>query len=269
MKKSDSDYERVSFPNSRVATFDIGRLSRKKHHIVGLLEVDITKAKTEIKNQLKAGNNTGVMPWLLKVIADTVAENKQVQAMNTTGNRQYVFKDVDISSPLERQINGQRVPLMMVCRKANTKSIEEIAEEIQASAKQKVSDESDYVLSEKSGSAAQKLFFNLPQFLRMLIWNYILRHPKSIKESMGSVIVTNIGSKNMNGWIIPKSIHNLCFGIGGISRKPWVVENEIRIRTILCLTVIFNHDSVDGMSASQFTARLVKNIESGYGLTDV
>jgi pyruvate/2-oxoglutarate dehydrogenase complex dihydrolipoamide acyltransferase (E2) component len=37
-------------------------------------------------------------------------------------------------------------------------------------------------------------------------------------------------------------------------------------REILNLTVMFNHDVVDGAPAARFTRRLVELIESGYGL---
>ena len=79
---------------------------------------------------------------------------------------------------------------------------------------------------------------------------------------MGTAVITSGGiTGRFHGWIIPKSIHNLAFGIGSISKKPWVVKNEIQIRDILNLTILFDHDVVDGAPAARFTAQLVKNIE--------
>jgi pyruvate/2-oxoglutarate dehydrogenase complex dihydrolipoamide acyltransferase (E2) component len=41
---------------------------------------------------------------------------------------------------------------------------------------------------------------------------------------------------------------------------------EIEPREILNLTVMFDHDIVDGAPAARFMRRLVELIESGYGL---
>jgi pyruvate/2-oxoglutarate dehydrogenase complex dihydrolipoamide acyltransferase (E2) component len=58
-------------------------------------------------------------------------------------------------------------------------------------------------------------------------------------------------------------MHNLCFALGSIVKKPRVVEHEIRIRDVLHLTILFDHDVVDGIPAARFAARLVKRIEEG------
>ena len=56
--------------------------------------------------------------------------------------------------------------------------------------------------------------------------------------------------------------------MGGIAWKPAVVEGRIEPREILHLTVVFNHDLIDGAPAARFTRRLVELIESGYGLNE-
>jgi len=56
--------------------------------------------------------------------------------------------------------------------------------------------------------------------------------------------------------------------VGGIAWKPAVVERRIEPRVILNLTVLFDHDIVDGAPATRFTRRLVELMESGYGLDE-
>ena len=55
-------------------------------------------------------------------------------------------------------------------------------------------------------------------------------------------------------------------GRWGIIRKPAIVDGRIEPRDMLCLTVGFDHDVVDGAPAARFVERLVALIESGYGL---
>ena len=60
--------------------------------------------------------------------------------------------------------------------------------------------------------------------------------------------------------------HSLGLVVGSIAWKPAVVEGRIEPREILNLTVVFDHDVVDGAPAARFARRLVELIESGYGL---
>lgn len=256
------EYYTTTFPKSRVATFDVGKIGRRKHHITGFLEVDITKAKGLIKEKIKSGEEISFTSWVIKVIAKSISDNKYIQAINYKKRSQVVFNNVDISVPVEKIVNGERVPLALLIKEVDTKSISEIYTVIHSAKGKEISNSADFVLNSRKHNFLTTLFFNLPQFIRLIIWKIILISPFKIKENMGTVMVTNIGSLgNIPGWILPKSIHNLCFGIGSVSRKPWVINNKIEIRNILHLTVLFDHDAVDGSPAAIFTERLVRNME--------
>lgn len=257
---------KVSFPKSRLATMDVGKLSRSKHHITGLLEVDITDARKQVKKRVKTGENISLLSWLINIIAQTISEHKYIHSINYRNRSQILFDDVDISLPIEKEVDGDKVPLAMLIKAADKKSISDICREIDRAKSVDIEDEKDYVLSENNNKL-NALFFNLPRFLRMIIWKYILNNPFRRKRYMGTAVVTNVGLlSNTSGWIIPKSMHNICFAIGSITKKPWIRNNKIEIRDILHLTLIFDHDSVDGAPAAKFTRSLVKNIESANGL---
>ncbi len=256
------DYIVTDFPKSRIATFDVGKLGSRKHQITGLIEVDVTDARKKIKTQLTQGRSAGFIPWLIKCIAATVAEDPAVQAINKGRNSQVIFSEVDVSLTLEREVGGQKVPLAAVVRNAGAKSIEELTSEITGFRNLRVESEKDFVLGDQNGGRLNKLFFGLPQWVRMIAWKAILGNPFIRKNSMGTVIITNVGlSGGVSGWILPKTMHNLAFGIGSIRKKPWVVNNEVAVREIMHLAVIFDHDAVDGAPAARFTSKLVKNIE--------
>jgi pyruvate/2-oxoglutarate dehydrogenase complex dihydrolipoamide acyltransferase (E2) component len=70
----------------------------------------------------------------------------------------------------------------------------------------------------------------------------------------------------INGWFIPKSIHPICFGIGSIIKKPVVIKNEIVIREMLNMTILLDHDVIDGADMARFVNTLSKNIENGINL---
>jgi pyruvate/2-oxoglutarate dehydrogenase complex dihydrolipoamide acyltransferase (E2) component len=71
-----------------------------------------------------------------------------------------------------------------------------------------------------------------------------------------------------SGWGVAPNGHTLDLVVGSISRKPAVVEDRIEPREILNLTVVFDHDVVDGAPAARFAERLVDLIESGSGLPE-
>jgi len=261
------DYELLRYPKSRVATFDVGRIGGRKHHVAGLVEADVTEARERISRGMKEGRDVGFTAWTIKVIGSTIAEHPNVHAINQGIGKQVAFKDVDISVPIERTIDGVKVPLVAVIRKTNEKTIEDIHRELQGLKRKEIRSEKDYVLEERGGGFANKLFFSLPQFARLAIWKLLLKDPFTVKKNMGTAIVTNVGTAgNISGWIIPKSIHNLCFGIGSLNKRPWIKEGKIEIREILHLTVLFDHDVVDGAPAARFVARLIGNMEKARGL---
>lgn len=258
----DNSFKVSTFPSSRVATFDVGVIGRKKHHIIGLLEIDITDAKNNIKEKIKNGNKCSFMSWVLKCIGTTIADFKQVHAINTKHNKQVVFNNIDISFPLEKKVSGIRVPIPAIIRDVNNCSVSDIYEQLENMSSISISNKEDFVINDRKSNKRNKLFFILPQKIRLLIWNLILKNPLSIKKNMGTVMVTNVSLLgNASGWIIPKSIHNISFGIGSINKKPWIVDNEIKIREIMKLTILFDHDVVDGMPAAKFVSKLTLNME--------
>ena len=124
------------------------------------------------------------------------------------------------------------------------------------------------MLSQKGPSVtAMRVYYALPQWLRVFVLRRILGDPFRCKEQMGTVMITSVGSvARVPGWILPKSIHNLCFALGSVVKKPWVVGEGIVAQDILHLTVLFDHDVVDGAPAARFVADLVRRMEAGVGL---
>ena len=178
-----------------------------------------------------------------------------------------VFNDVGISIVVEKNVNGARVPLPYVIRGADHKTLDQIHEEIEAAKSQTIEDEGDYVLGEKQSATGMKLFTNLPQWLRLALMRVILNNPQRSKNMMGTVMITTVGMVgHTTGWIVPFSMHPLCLAIGSLNEQPAVYQGEIQKREILHLTVLIDHDVIDGMPAARFVDDLVKKMEMAYGL---
>jgi pyruvate/2-oxoglutarate dehydrogenase complex dihydrolipoamide acyltransferase (E2) component len=109
--------------------------------------------------------------------------------------------------------------------------------------------------------------------------NMAVRRDPAIFTSMaGTVGISSVGmfgkgqgikgTAALSGWGIAPFEHVLDLFVGSIAWKPAIVEGRIEPREMLNLTVIFDHDMIDGAPATRFARRLVEMIESGYGLDE-
>lgn len=259
----------IRYPSSRQLTFDVGKIGLGKHHVKALLEVDVTEARKLIKQNRYTGKKVSFFAWLLKVIADCVALHPPIAGINRAqSNKVLVFNEVDISIVVEKDVNGARVPLPYVLRKADQKTLHQIHDEIESAKSQAIENEGDYVLGESYSTAGMKLFVHLPQWLRLILMRvFLFNNPQRINDAMGTVMVTTAGMVgHTRGWIIPFGMHPLCLALGSLNEQPFVYRGEIQKREILHLTLLIDHDVIDGVPAARFVDDLVKKLENGFGL---
>lgn len=259
-------YKTQEFPASRLATIDICEIGKRSHHVVGLIELDVSKSREKIREINKKKNvKISFTAWLISVIACTIKKHETASSYLSGKNKRMIFEDINVSVLIEKDLNGQKVPIPLVIEKANEKSIESINMQI-ANAKNVKLTHSDIVI-EKKTKRLEKIYYLLPGFIRIYFWKYLLRHPKLAFKKMGNVAITAIGMMGtLNGWFIPTSIHPVCFGIGSVIKKPVVIDNNIEIRQMLNMTVLLNHDVIDGAPMARFISDLAKNIENGLNL---
>lgn len=252
-------------PKTRIATFDVFSVGMLRHHVSALLEFDVTNSREKIRELKRGGAKISFNAWLLKVIGITVQQHPEAAAYLQNKSKLITFNDINISMMVEKVIDDKKIPMPMVIKKANEKSVEEIAKEIENATNQQLS-KSDIVLN-KSSKRYEQLYYLLPGFLRKWFWHYLLRHPKTAYKQMGNVVVTSLNMMGtINGWFIHKSVHPLSFGVGSVVKKPVVINNEIQIREILNMTILLDHDVIDGAPMARFLKELNRNIEKGAGL---
>ena len=256
-------YSVRKFPQTRIATIDICEIGKQKHHVTALIEMDVTKCRELIRLRNKEkGSKISFTAWLIKVIGSTIKKHDTISSFLKGKSKLMIFEDINISLVVEKEMNGQKVPIPLIIEKANEKSVEAIGLQISEARNEKFSG-TEVVLQKKNGSL-EKIYYRLPGFIRKLFWKYMLKHPKLSFKKMGNVAFTSIGMMGkVNGWFIPISIHPICFGIGSIIKKPVVIENEIEIREMLQMSVLIDHDVIDGAPMARFISDLTSNIENG------
>ena len=267
-KKSIGNYEVIKFPKERKMVIDIMEQGMKKHYIKGLVELDVTNGREQIKNyKLNYGKRLSFTGWLLKCIGQAASENKDVHALRKGKKKIYRFDDVDISIMVEKIIDGQKIPLPVIIRKTNEKTVEEITHEIRDAQSEAVNE--DVLLGLKKEEKFKRIFTSLPKFIRKFTYWRFGRNPLLLKDFGGTISLTSVGMfGDLSGWPIPIGVQPLMFALGAITKKPCVIKDKIEIREILHTTILFDHDIIDGAPATRFLAKLEKLIESGFGLDE-
>jgi pyruvate/2-oxoglutarate dehydrogenase complex dihydrolipoamide acyltransferase (E2) component len=260
-----ADYKIETFPKTRIATFDICSIGIEKHQVAAMIEIDVTESREKIKRLRNKTNRISFTAWLIKVISLTIKDHEHAAGYLKSKWKVIVFSDINISLAVEKEIKGQKVPIPLIIEKANEKSIELITKQIN-DARDKELTNNDIVLHKRS-SRLERVYYVLPGFARRFFWKYMLRHPRLAYKKMGNVSITSIGmTGNVSGWFIPISVHPICFGISNIAKKPIVIDDKIVIREILNLTILIDHDVIDGSPMARFIRDLSSNIEKGHGL---
>jgi len=253
------------FPKSRIATNDVCAVGLKKHHIVSLLEIDVTDSREKIRIHKRNKEQISFTAWLIKVISTTIRKHEEVASYLKGKRKLVIFNDINVSLAVEKEIGDQKVPIPLVIEKANDSSIESITARIKEAKHQSLT-EKDIVLQNRS-KRLEHLYYHLPGFIRRWFWRYMITHPEFAFSKMGNVAFTSLGMVgSANGWFIPISVHPICFGAGNIIKKPVVHDNQIAIREILNMTVLLDHNIVDGAQMARFISDLTKNLEKGLEL---
>lgn len=253
-------HELKRFPRSRVATIDTFAVGLRKHHVSALLEFDVTDSRRRLQEERRKGIRISFNAWLIKVISNVIEQHPEAGAFLKGKKKLILFKDVNISLMVEKKVGVERVPVPLVIEKANEKSAEEISAEIEKAKNQPFS-KKDIVLRKKP-APMERLYYRLPGFLRRSIWKMMLNNPRFAYHKMGNVMITSVGMiGEVKGWFIHRSIHPISFGIGSILKKSVVVNDEIKIREILNMTILVDHDLIDGAPMVRFLNDLTRQIE--------
>lgn len=268
-KAAMGPHEVVAFRPERNATIDTLRWAKKRLQIPMFFEVDVTIARDGIRElRRRTGEGLSFTAWVVCCVARAAAEHPRVHSIRR-GNRELILlHEVDVAVVVERALGtadgGETLPMPVVIRRADQKSLTEIHTEIRQA------QESEVVPGTSSieGGVApwlQALFFKCPAWLRDLVfWRWLLRSPKRIKETMGTVVVTATGmaAPGVLAWGVPLSLHPLAVGVGGIGQR----HTSTGTKDVVAMTVVFDHAVTDGAPVGRFVRRLHELMESAEGL---
>jgi pyruvate/2-oxoglutarate dehydrogenase complex dihydrolipoamide acyltransferase (E2) component len=261
-------YRVVAFPAERRDMPLINEMNASKHFMYGLLEVDVTCARRYMAAcKAQTGESPSFTGFLAWGLARAVAEDKMVQAYRKGRKQLLVFDQVDVGLMVERQAGTRRVLMGYVVRRAEDKSFWTIHQEIRAIQAAPVPAHGGMPPWLRS---ALLLPWPLSVGVKAVMRTAFNRDPSRFAAMVGTVGVTAVGmfGKGVGGWGITPIIHGLGLIVGSMAAKPCVTGGRIEAREILNLTVVLDHDVIDGAPAARFTRRLVELLESPSGIQE-
>lgn len=69
-----TNFKIKKFPKSRIATNDICAVGVHKHHIVAMIEVDVSESREKLKQLKRKGDELSFTAWLIKIISISITK---------------------------------------------------------------------------------------------------------------------------------------------------------------------------------------------------
>lgn len=268
MTEKMGTYQVVDLSPGRRIWLNALDLSGPSHWMYGLLEVDVTVPQQMIsEHETRSGEKLSFTGFLVYCLARAVEEDKTVQAYLKGRKQLVICDDVNVGLMVEHAAEGRRNLMGHIVQGANRKAYREIHQEIRAAQSAPAPPNRGMPGWFRT---AMRLPWPFSRLVKALLAYSTQRDPTIRISASGTVFVTAVGmfGKGHSGWGIATTPHSLGLVVGSMAWKPAVVEGRIEPRQILNLTVLFDHDVVDGAPATRFTHRLIELVESGSGLEE-
>lgn len=254
----DADRERGltirRFPSNRRLVTAAVRAGRRIHPMHGLIQVDVTAARTLLAEHDPPLSLTA---FVVASLGRAVAAHPQVHAYRDWRGRLVEHRHVDVQTLVEVPTEQGPFGLVHVVRDADIRSVEAISAELRTVKREPAATSTGRLLSRAAPAAGR-----VPGLYRAMY--AVMGRSRRVHLATGTVQVTAVGMFGGGGGfaIAPPTLASLVVVVGGLSRRPTVVGGRIEARDLLDLTVTIDHDVVDGAPAARFGAELRRLLET-------
>jgi pyruvate/2-oxoglutarate dehydrogenase complex dihydrolipoamide acyltransferase (E2) component len=239
--------------------------SRTKHDIHFLTTCDVTAFKAyEAQCKAQRRRPPSLVAYFARCAAVVVAKNPE-RIAGVYRRRLLVPRHVNIVLTAVTGVGGgEGMPLLLGFKKAEEKNLAELSremtDEIRALRRR--------AIAEEKGYQRIRRFALLPSGLRWIVYRFASKIPRlrrGMAEHLACVFITSVTqfSNGRGGWGLPIMPYSLGFTLGGISKRPWVVDDQVVVRECLDFTITVDHIITDGAAGCLLANELAEEIESG------
>lgn len=247
-----------TFPAPRNLLLDVLAKGHRKNTFHIVFDADISVAK-ECLNKLRRENRrpVSITSYIAKAFAGAIAADKRMQAYRLGRSQLIIFDEVDIGFTIEREWEGERLPVFYIVRDANSKSVEQINEELHRAKRAPLGEDGPM-------SALELQLSLLPRFMRGLVWWYIGRDPHRLKGVAGTVGLTSYGMHTSGAAVgMPITPMSFTLTVGAIEKKLMRVNEQVVERDFVHMCISMDHDVIDGAPSMRFIDRFKIMLQDG------
>jgi hypothetical protein len=252
----------VPYPRLRNFVLDVLAEGRRKKIAHLMLEADIGPMRERLAEHRRAGvEPVSITSYVAKSFACAIDDDKRMQAYRLGKYRLVVFDDVDLTFMVEREWEGEPLPVFSIVRAAQRKTTHEIHRELQAAKETPLGTDGPM-------NALEMQFFMLPSFLRPALWFFVRRNPYWFKDLAGTAAVTSMGMFTSGAAVgVPITPMTVTLCIGSIEKKVALVDGQAIEREVIHLNISVDHEIIDGAPLVRFAERLNKILLDGRALS--
>jgi pyruvate/2-oxoglutarate dehydrogenase complex dihydrolipoamide acyltransferase (E2) component len=219
--------------------------------MTALVQVDVSNAMERVTSE-----DLSPTAFVLACIGRAVAAHPEVHAYRGWSGRLLIHRHVDVATMVEVHTPDGVFPLAHPVRNAESRTVSDISAELRG------------IRHDPTVSASGRLLMQwgsrVGQVPGLIGLGYLAaQRSPSVRRRTGTVTASSVGMMmGGNGFAIgTPTISTLTVIIGGMGERPWVIDGELTVRTILDLTVQIDHRVVDGAPAARFGATLRQLLE--------
>ena len=218
-------------------------------------EIDMSWAENMRRDLSAQGIKTTVTALILKAIGIAQRSHPESRSALLPWGQTMIFNRIIAGFTVEKMVDGQPAVYLGIIEDPDTKSLEEIAAELQVYGERDIADVPQLALEER--------FNHMPWLLRRIILLLGLSLPWIRMRYMpASFGVSSLGKYGIKA-VIPPCINASTFGIGGVEKKAVVRDGQIEISPMMTITLNFDHRLIDGGPAVRFLNDVQKLMEGG------
>ncbi len=219
--------------------------------MVAFVQVDVTEAWHHL-------DEDGLSPtaFVLACVGRAVSMHPDVHAYKDWLGRLVVHPTVGVATMVEVDTPTGSFPLAHLMRDADTRTVTDLSEELR-----RVSRDPATAAEGVSLMRWGTIVGRIPGLATAMFM--AARRSTVLRRRFGTVTLSSVGMMiDGNGFAFGlPTVASITVIVGGASQRPWIVDDTIRPRTILDLSVSIDHRIVDGGPAGRFGATLRQLLE--------
>ena len=234
--------------------------------IFGSVEIDITDLELFISDKRKNGIKATLTH--IFILAAARALKQEVPELNTFIKRGNVVKRDHIDVMVSVLLRDSKMGSVLI-KEADTLTLEELIKVMKDEVNQsrKGDENKTMQMKDKLARIPWPMRGWIYRFIKTVTmdWGFSFPSQGLSANSFGSFVVSNIGSLGLDmGYpaLFPSSNVSFVLILGGVNRKPTVVDEQIVPRTILSLGAALDHRVVDASHGGllfRYLKHIVKN----------